>query len=100
MDNGQMNDMIDSPAVVSARIAARLHRIQCMLAELNRRHSTAEFCAKSPDNDICVTLDDRGRLVALSLASDCTTRYTNTELVNLINSTLSAAAARVTDPCQ
>ena len=49
-----MNDMTDSPAVVSARIAARLHRIQCMLAELNRRHNTAEFCAKSPDNDICV----------------------------------------------
>ena len=48
---------------------------------------------ESDDGDVQLSVNHQGRLVSLSLAPGCTTRYTNEGLERVISTTLQAAVA-------
>ena len=76
-----------------AAVSARLQRVSDMLSKMSDELAGINVQAVGGDGDVRVTVNHAGQLESLSLATGCTTRYTHTELADLLNETLAHAVA-------
>lgn len=70
---------------------ARIERIHTVIKDLQKRWASVFVDADGGDGDVELAVNYKGRLVSLSFAEGCTTRYTAQGLEELINQTLQAA---------
>lgn len=82
---------MDSVSGLGARVTDRIERIRLLVDELQRRSPSAEVHVSSAGGEVMVSVDRRGRLMSLKLASGTTACFTSDALENLINDTLRAA---------
>ncbi len=83
----------ETDADLVARNIARIERVQQTLRNLRKQWASIDVHMESADGDIQLSVNHHGRLVSLSLAPGCTTRYTNEGLETAISTTLQAAVA-------
>lgn len=88
-----MTAAYESDAELVARNVARIERVQQTLKNLKKQWASIDVHMESADGDVQLAVNHHGRLVALSLAPGCTTRYTNEGLEQVISTTLQAAVA-------
>lgn len=88
--------VIDHPvadeAVLADRVAERLRRVQALLAVAEKNTDGCggvEFASAA--GEVVAVVDPGGRLVWLSVAPQCMTRYTTGQLQELINNTVLSA---------
>lgn len=74
-----------------AQLPARISRLQDTIELLDRRFPNTAVQVSSANGEVAVSVDHRGRLLALQLASGSTARLTHEALEHLINDTLLAA---------
>jgi DNA-binding protein YbaB len=74
-----------------ARNVARIERVQQTLLDLKKKWASIDVHMESDDGDVQLSVNHQGRLMSLSLAPGCTSRYTNEGLERLISTTLRAA---------
>lgn len=82
-----------SEAELVAHNVARIERVQQTLRDLRKQWASIDVQMESADGDVQLSVNHHGRLVSLSLAPGCTTRYTNEGLERVISTTLQAAVA-------
>ena len=76
--------------LVAANIA-RIERVQQTLRDLQAKWASIDVHMESADGDVALSVNHQGRLMSLSLAPGCTSRYTNEGLERVISTTLRAA---------
>lgn len=80
-------------AALVARNVATIERVQQTLRDLRKKWASIDVHMESADGDVQLSVNHHGRLMSLSLAPGCTTRYTNEGLEQAISTTLQAAVA-------
>lgn len=80
-----------SDAELVARNYARIERVQQTLRNLKKQWAAIDVHMESPDGDVQLSVNHQGRLMSLSLAEGCTSRYTNEALEQVISTTMRAA---------
>lgn len=90
----------ESDADLVARNIARIERVQHTLRTLQKQWEAVDVHMESADGDIQLSVNHKGRLMSLSLASGCTTRYTNEGLEQAITTTLRAAVDEAAHECR
>lgn len=87
------NTYESSDADLVARNLARIDRVQQALRDLKNKWASIDIHMESANGDVQLSVNHHGRLMSLSLAPGCTSRYTNEGLEQLISTTLRAAVA-------
>jgi DNA-binding protein YbaB len=80
-----------------AQIQGSYERIRDGLAEMQQRMATLTVTRTSPDEQVTVTVDARGRLVSLALTPKAMRQFTNEQLASLILGATNEAAAEATE---
>lgn len=91
--NGARPSTYESDAELVARNVATIERVQQTLRDLRKKWASIDVHMESADGDVQLSVNHHGRLMSLSLAPGCTTRYTNEALERVISTTLQAAVA-------
>lgn len=78
-------------AAMVAGMKERIQRMNKVLVRLEQEWDNAGMDARSSNHDVALSVDCKGRLMSLSLAEGCTTRYDHIGLKELINATLKKA---------
>ena len=86
-----MTEANESDAGLVARNVARIERVQQTLRDLKKKWASIDVHMESADGDVQLSVNHQGRLLTLSLAPGCTSRYTNEALEQVISTTLRAA---------
>ena len=86
-----MTTVYESDAELVARNVARIERVQQTLQDLKKKWASIDVHMESDDGDVQLSVNHQGRLMSLSLAPGCTSRYTNEGLERL------EAVARLND---
>ncbi|BBY46892.1 hypothetical protein MARA_03220 (plasmid) [Mycolicibacterium arabiense] len=88
-----MTAAYESDAELVARNVATIDRVQQTLRDLRKKWASINVHMESANGDVQLSVNHQGRLMSLSLAPGCTTRYTNEGLERVISTTLQAAVA-------
>lgn len=88
-----MTATYESDAELVARNMATLERVKQTLRDLRKKWASIDVHMESANGDVRLSVNHHGRLMSLSLAPGCTTRYTNEGLEHVISTTLQAAVA-------
>jgi DNA-binding protein YbaB len=91
--NGARSTRYAAEAALVARNVATIERVQQTLRDLRKKWASIDVHMESADGDVQLSVNHHGRLMSLSLAPGCTTRYTNEALEQVISTTLQAAVA-------
>ncbi|BBZ31355.1 hypothetical protein MMAD_56500 (plasmid) [Mycolicibacterium madagascariense] len=91
--NGARSTRYAAEAALVARNVATIERVQQTLRDLRKKWASIDVHMESADGDVQLSVNHHGRLMSLSLAPGCTTRYTNEGLEQVISTTMQAAVA-------
>ncbi|MCH9729732.1 MAG: YbaB/EbfC family nucleoid-associated protein [Actinomycetia bacterium] len=95
-----MTQAQESDAELVARNVARIERVQQTLHNLNKKWASIDVHMESANGDVQLSVNHKGRLLTLSLAPGCTSRYTNEALEREISTTLQAAVQDARAECE
>lgn len=90
-------DRYNRDKAYSASVIRRAEKVYNQLEEWKKACSEVSMTAKSPDGDVNLSVNDRGRLTMLELTDGTIGRNTNLSLEALINKTLAVAQGAVTE---
>lgn len=84
-------DRYNRDKAYSASVARRIEKVYHRLEEWKKACSEVSMTAKSPDGDIKLSVNDRGRLTMLEFTEGTIGRNTHLSLEALLNKTLAVA---------
>ncbi|QSN49627.1 Uncharacterised protein [Mycobacteroides abscessus subsp. bolletii] len=90
-------DRYNRDKAYSASVIRRAEKVYNQLEEWKKACSQVSMTAKSPDRDIALTVNDRGRITMLEMVEGTIGRNTHRSLEALLNKTLAVAQGAATE---